>query len=454
MAIVNIGFLQDLLQTISRRDARQRRPGQRNLPSTSQGLIEVCQKLMESDGEASSIVLAQAALDIYKQLDSEQKQAFFSALATAFSADANAITQAYEAWQGEHDEVGLSRLFSACEPRRQELLRRLNLPAGGTLELVRMREDLLNAMGADASLEAVDKDFQHLFASWFNRGFLVMRRIDWQTPAAILEQIIAYEAVHAISDWQDLRRRLDQRDRRCFAFFHPAIGDEPLIFVEVALEAQIPSSVQELIGERPASPDSAQATTAAFYSISNCQRGLRGVSFGNFLIKQVVMELSQELPQLKQFVTLSPIPGFKRWLDATRDQDSARLSPALQAALDNTAWADDEAQASALRDELLPLAAHYLAVEKKNTASPRDPVAGFHLGNGARLERLNWLGDRSPKGLKNALGMMVNYLYVPDEIESNHERFSADGTIAQSGEVKELVRRARKQLQGARSHER
>ncbi|MEX0375165.1 malonyl-CoA decarboxylase [Spiribacter pallidus] len=452
MAIVNVGFLQDLLHTITQRDSRaMRRARQRGLPDSAADLIDACRTLMDSDGEASSIALAQRALDIYKSLATDEKKAFFQSLARDFSADRVAIEQAYGAWQSHHDEATLGQLFAACEPARQELLRRLNLPAGGTLELVRMRQTLLEVMGDDPELRAVDADFQHLFGSWFNRGFLVLRRIDWQTPAAILEKIIAYEAVHAISDWQDLRRRLDQRDRRCFAFFHPATGDEPLIFVEVALEPAIPERVQAILDEdTDGAADDGPLTTAAFYGISNCQRGLRGISFGNFLIKQVVTELSRELPDLRQFVTLSPMPGFRRWLDELRRAEPARLDAETLATLDrldDPDWVDDPSTQETLAGPLRGLAAHYLGVAKRRGNTPLDPVANFHLGNGARLERINFLGDRSAKGLETAAGMMVNYLYVPDEIERNHERFTADGHITQSSNVRDLSRRARKMIQ-------
>ena len=451
MTIVNVGFLQDLLQTITQRDSRAtRHDRQRRAPGTAVELIEACQTLMASDGEASSVALAQRTFDIYNGLEFDEKRAFFAALARDFSADPAAIQQAYKAWRAQGDETSLVRLSAACEPRRQELLRRLNLPAGGTLGLVRMRETLLEVLGDDPNLAAVDADFRHLFGSWFNRGFLVLRRIDWQTPAAILEKIIDYEAVHAISSWQDLRRRLDQRDRRCFAFFHPAIGDEPLIFVEVALEPGIPSRVQAILDEDvDGASDDGPHTTAAFYGISNCQRGLRGISFGNFLIKQVVTELSRELPQLGQFVTLSPMPGFRRWLDEQRSAEPAVLGEEVRTALkalDVSGWTDDPQACEALREPLRALAAQYLAVAKRRGTTPRDPVAGFHLGNGARLERINFLGDRSIKGLQSAAGMMVNYLYVPDEIERNHERFSANGRITQSNDVRDLLRRARKMI--------
>lgn len=450
---MNVSFLQDLIQTITQRDALSRRQAAGRLPRDHKGLIGACTELMASDGEASSIALAQRALDLYRLLPAAEKERFFQVLAEEFSADPAAIEAAYQRYREHGDGHSLNALFQACEPRRQELLRRLNLPAGGTYELVRMRADLIGLLPEHPEFEAVDADFAHLFGSWFNRGFLVLRRIDWHTPAAILEKIIDYEAVHAISDWQDLRRRLDPRDRRCFAFFHPAIGDEPLIFVEVALHKGIPDQVQGILNQGHQHVDRPErADTAAFYGISNCQRGLRGISFGNFLIKQVVLELTQELPNLRHFVTLSPVPGFRHWLQGLLEDPAEPLEAEMRellASLERPDWHQDEALAGKLRGPVLALAAHYLTAARNACGQPLNPVARFHLGNGARLHRINWLGDTSEKGIGQAAGLMVNYLYVLDEIERNHEQFTARGTIATSSEVRDLARRARKILKEA-----
>ena len=266
----------------------------------------------------------------------------------------------------------------------------------------------------------------------------MLRKIDWSTPAIVLEKIIRYEAVHAIDDWEDLRRRIDPDDRRCYAFFHPALVDEPLIFVEVALTATIPAAIAPLLAATriPAEPGSLR--TAVFYSISNCQRGLDGISFGNFLIKQVVEELQRELPQLDTFVTLSPMPGFTSWLTAANEDLSAE-ERALSERLAEADWALDAINEDARR-VLEPLAAYYLTKAKTPGGRPRDPVARFHLGNGARLERIDWLGDRSPNALREAAGMMVNYLYDLDHIERNHEAFVNQGKIASSGSIRRLLR--------------
>ena len=313
------------------------------------------------------------------------------------------------------------------EAPRQEFFRRLNLAPGGTAAIVAMRADLLDVVKDRPELTAVDDDIVHLFGAWFNRGFLVPRRIDWTTPATILEKIIEYEAVHEIHGWEDLKRRLDPADRRCYGFFHPSLVDEPLIFVEVALTRDTPASIQELLNEESAG-DEQTPTTAAFYSISNCQKGLAGISFGNFLIKQVVTDLAGELPSLKTFVTLSPIPTFTRWLDLERRDDKSTVlggdDLVALAALDDAEWPEDEEASSNLRNLITGLGAHYLVAGKTPGGRPLDPVARFHLGNGARLERVNWKGDVSDRGIAQSAGLMVNYLYDLKDIERNHEAFA------------------------------
>lgn len=447
---MNMTFLQELFNNITQRDALlRRRRGSGESPNHGD-LVAACHALLESDGEASSIALASRALDMYECLAAEERLAFFARLSEEFAAEPSIIDAAYAAYRESRDDTALEALFEACEPRRQELFRRLNLARDGTYSLVRMREDLLGLLREHPELATIDADFAHLFGSWFNRGFLVLKRMDWNTPASILEKLIRYEAVHEIHDWNDLRRRLDDRDRRCFAFFHPAIGDEPLIFVEVALHKGLPGQIQAILDPDTYDiEDPEAADTAAFFGISNCQTGLRGISFGNFLIKQVVQELKQELPQLKHFVTLSPVPGFAQWL-AERHNDEG-LPPATREAiteLQEAGWHQDTRRNEALKARLRPLAARYLAEEKNARGLPLNPVARFHLGNGAELHRINWLGDISAKGLEQGAGLMVNYLYVLNDIERNHENYTAHGTVACSSEVKDLVRKARKQAKG------
>ncbi|CCE12163.1 putative malonyl-CoA decarboxylase (MCD) [Bradyrhizobium sp. STM 3843] len=432
-------FFTDLLATISDRGRTLLRRGDPAVDKhDAQSLTELCQALLSGAGEASGTAMARDVLDGYHDLDADGQKAFFTALVHDFGPDTAKLAKAIESWRAEPTDKATSELHFASEPRRQELIRRLNRAPGGTGELVAMRTDLLGLMKANPELAALDRDVVHLLSSWFNRGFLVLRRIDWSTPANILEQIIRYEAVHEIHDWDDLRRRLDPVDRRCYAFFHPAMPDAPLIFVEVALTETIPGAIAPLLAvdRQPVPID--RARTAVFYSISNTQRGLGGISFGNFLIKQVVEELRRELPKLDTFVTLSPVPGFMGWLKQTTeitDDDRAVL-----ALLEQPKWFENAETEAQLRAVLEPLAAYYFLKARTPKGKLIDPVARFHLGNGARLERINWLGDLSPKGLRESAGIMVNYLYRLDDIEKNHEAFANEGEVVASSAVKKLIR--------------
>jgi len=441
-------LLQDLLSVLTRRDVGGNGDGTVRVGRevVRKELNGACERLLGSDGEASSIGLARKVLDIYSSLTEDQRHGFFTLLREGYGPDRQAVEKTYAEYARTGSEESLGQLSQACEPRRQELMRRLNLVPGGTCELVRMRTQLLQALSADPLLKPVDQDFVHLLGSWFNRGFLVLRKIDWETSASILEKIIKYESVHAITDWTDLRRRLDSRDRRCYAFFHPALGDEPLVFVEVALTREIPNRVQDIINaeEHPA-VGGEEPRTAAFFGISNCQFGLRGISFGNFLIKQVVKELKLELPSLSTFVTLSPVPGLTAWLDELLQGNPRGLviprpwRTQLEA-LREHGWASIEQTAEGLGEVLTPLTAWYLCEAKNAEGMPRDPVARFHLGNGARMERINWLGDISEKGLRQGAGMMVNYVYDIDQIERNHEQFASQGVVAASRSVRKALK--------------
>ena len=372
-------------------------------------LAELSGELLSGRGEMSGLRLARTLLARFEEADEAERLAFFVLLAERFDIDAEHIERAARRYGETPSAANLEALMEGVEPRRQELLRRLNQVPGATVRLVRMRECLLELTETHPALERLDLDFRHLFRSWFNRGFLVLREIDWNTPANVLERIIAYEAVHAIGSWAELRARLEPPDRRCFAFFHPAMPDEPLIFVEVALTRALPESVRAVIGpdREPLSLD--DVDTAVFYSISNCQGGLAGVSFGNFLIKQVAAELSRELPQLSVFRTLSPVPGFMRWVRRAAtavDRSSADAAPADGAPadgapvdersvdVDDLALAEsiaDASEAPALDEEgrlrLSRLLARYLVLEKRDDGRPLDPVARFHLGNGAEPRR-------------------------------------------------------------------
>ena len=418
--------------------------------------------LLSERGEASGAAVARELHAVLGDLGHDERLGFYRFLAAGFLPDEGRLRAAAEAYLAGPSPERAAQLAEAAEPSRQEVLRRMNLSPGGTAALVGMRKDVLARLRQEPALKPLDGDLRHLFASWFNRGFLDLRRIDWDTPAAVLEKLIEYEAVHEVQGWDDLRRRLGP-DRRCFAFFHPALPGEPLIFVEVALVEGLAAAVQPLLArdrdEKAQRERAARADTAIFYSISNCQEGLRGVSFGNFLIKQVVEELKAELPHLARFSTLSPVPTFRRWLeqratteapDLLRPAESAGLRAAgaagpaadpadlLLSLLRREDWWEDAELVEALRRPLLRLCALYLT-SSAGGAGPADPVARFHLGNGARLERINWLGNVARRGITESCGVMVNYLYDPEAIEANHEAFVRDGAVVRSPAIDALL---------------
>ncbi|MCG6968058.1 MAG: malonyl-CoA decarboxylase [Chromatiaceae bacterium] len=415
------------------------------------GLPDLCRRLIAGRGEASNIALAREILQRFEMLDEQDKTGFLITLAEEFGPDAGRISDAVAAFRNDQPAT-LVRLLEAVEPPRQELFRRLNMAPLGTASLVAMRAQLLDRLGDHPLLSAVDADLRHLLASWFNRGFLRLQRLDWHSPAVVLERLMRYESVHPIQGWDDLRRRLGV-DRRCFGFFHPALPDEPLIFVEVALTRTISAEIAPLIDPQAPTSDPDAADTAMFYSINNALRGLRGISFGNFLLKQVLSDLATELPQLRHFATLSPMPrfaaGLQRLLNGEiEDWPTERLDAVLadhQAAL---AQHGGEASpcaalrqllsAPATRDEpllaepLARLALVYLSELKQPGGGCLDPVAAFHLANGATLERINAFADRTLKGEAQSHGMMVNYRYDPDQVVANHEAFVRAGRIVMS----------------------
>jgi malonyl-CoA decarboxylase len=396
--------------------------------------------LLSERGEASGAQVSRELHHVLHALNADHRHSFQRYLATEFQPDKAALRMAAERYLADSTAEAAAALAQAADPPRQELLRRMNMAPGGTGALIAMRSELTTHLRDEPELKLLDADLRHLFASWFNRGFLELRRIDWQSPAAVLEKLIAYEAVHEIKGWDDLRRRLGA-DRRCFAFFHPALPGEPLIFVEVALVRGLAAAMPPLLSretdEEAARTQAARADTAIFYSISNCQDGLRGISFGNFLIKQVVEELQAEFPQLERFSTLSPVPGFRRWL-MQRLAEGNDPDTALLPVLERDDWWHDLAQNKKLRPVLMRLCALYLT-QQRAPGSRIDPVARFHLGNGARLERINWLGNAAPRAIQESFGIMVNYLYDHDSIEDNHEAFVRDGTIVRSPDVEALL---------------
>ena len=382
--------------------------------SHDKSIIELSKDLLGSFGEVSAGALAHMIFDKYSQITFDEKRTFFNFMAHDLEINPDEVRVALDAYQTNPSETTYKNFSTASEPKRQELIRRLNHPDGATERLVGMRKDLLSFIKENPELAPLGIDLKHLFTSWFNRGFLVLRPINWSSPAEILEKIIAYEAVHAINSWEDLRARLQPEDRRCFAFFHPAMPDEPLIFVEVALTKGIPNSIQGLLeaNRDPISPD--DSDTAVFYSISNCQQGLAGISFGNSLIKQVVADLSLAVPSLSTFVTLSPIPKLKSWLK--KDHISVKSNHTDQA-----------------------IAAYYLLNAKDTEGRPYDPVARFHLGNGAMLHAVHADADKSENGIDQSNGVMVNYRYDLKKIPQNHERFLSENKIAVSTDVRALA---------------
>lgn len=405
---------------------------------TSEKVIELCHKLLSSKGEASGIALSFEILDCYQYLPPHEKFLFFKALLSEFSAPQDLAVNAARAFLDSPTDSNLALLSEISEPMRRRLILRLNQADNATLLLIKMREDLLEFIKDDPSLKDVDTDFKKLFTSWFNGGFLNLKRLDWSSSASILEKIIRYEAVHNMSGWDDLRKRLDPPDRHIYGFFHPRLKEEPLIFVEVALTADKPEEIGFILEDERQFLDAEVAKTATFYSISNCQKGLRGIPLGSFLIKQVVEDLRETFPALEEFVTLSPIPGFSRWLNNLLDDETVDLPSDIKSALlelKEGKWVDDPIAISNLSTAAHSAVAYYITLEKDRKDLPLDSVAKFHLGNGARLERTNWPSDLSQTGLKNSFGAMVNYGYRLNEIERNHERFVENGEISTSSSI-------------------
>jgi len=423
-------FVQRLLGSAPPRPGAPSRAAVRN----ARGVASICHELQSQRGEGSGAFIAREALTAYQSLDEPALEVFFTILVKEFSLDPEAVGRSADAYHKEPSPGNLVHLQRAVESPRQELFRRLNMAPGGIGVLLEMRRRLLRGLSEHPHWANIETDLAHLFRSWFNRGFLVLQRIDWRTSALVLEKLIQYEAVHEIQGWHDLRRRL-QADRRCYAFFHPALPDEPVIFIEVALTRGMSAKVQPLLALDSPVVDPASADCAIFYSITNPQEGLRGISFGNLLIKQVAEDLGREFPRVKTFATLSPIPGFRKWLASGTglregDPRHAKLA-ALLATLDVQDWFKDKARAAEILKQLSRLCAYYLLYVKQDD-EPLDAVARFHLGNGARLERLNWLGDISAAGMRRSAGLMVNYVYRLDDVERNHEAYATERRIIAS----------------------
>ena len=442
-----MGWLEQVIDTVAERSLELLGLGKVDQDQVNDEAL--CSTLLSREGEASNIALAHQILQRYVEKNDEEKTDFLLMLAVRFDPDTDLILSAVSGYDADSPET-LQRLIAAVEPPRQELFRRLNMAPRGTASLINLRRDLLQRLDEYPRLKVVDADLQHLFSSWFNRGFLVLESIDWNSSAAVLEKLIQYESVHPIAGWDDLHRRL-QSDRLCFAFFHPALPSVPLIFVEVAFTNGITASIDEIIGTDVEAVDPANADTAIFYSINNSLSGLRGISFGNFLIKQVVAELQSLYPQLKQFCTLSPMPLFRKMLkqgfaiEQSVEPDAAsrkllgdRYDKILTVTNTETLYdavlqlIELPGEHAKLLQEVLHLLSLCYLTQAKDDGSLYDPVARFHLSNGARIERINVLANPSESGINESFGCMVNYLYDPEDVISNHEAFISQQKITMS----------------------
>mgnify|MGYP003321483932 FL=1 len=369
-------------------------------------------------GEVSALGYAEFLMQHCEKLDEKELIIFFKLMRENFDISSLELSQAVDEYKVNSNSENLITLMKFSEPKRREIFRRCNGISRGTIRLVNLRKRLLGILKKNPELKAVDYDLVYLFKNWFNRGFLILRPINWETPAHILEKIIAYEAVHEINSWDELRLRLAPKDRRCFAFFHPAMQDEPIIFVEVALMKNIPSKIQDVLEEKRDFLEPDEANVAVFYSISNCQKGLSGISFGNFLIKQVANDLKFEFNNIKKFVTLSPVPGLRNWIKNKK--------PKFEMILQKFKKSE---QFLKVESSLMNCAGNYFIKSDRSDGMPNDPVARFHLGNGASLEQINYLGDTSLNGLNLSGGLMVNYLYDLDKVEENHEAYTSENKL-------------------------
>jgi malonyl-CoA decarboxylase len=426
------------------------------------------ERFAECAAERGGVVSArQRAVDlgrIYSRLDEDGRCAYLRLLALEFGPARAPVDQALAAWsqaiQPEARAAAELAMREALRSQRIKILTQFSAIPNGVKLLVEMRDDMLRMLKKAPELAVVESELFSLLGTWFDVDFLQLRRISWNSPAALLEKLIQYEAVHQIRSWADLRNRLDS-DRRCYGLFHPRMPDEPLIFVEVALTDGLSDNIQALLDEAAPPLEPARANSAMFYSISNTQPGLRGLSFGNFLIKRVVDDLARDFPQLKTFSTLSPIPGFMAWLkrqhailepieQARRESAASPLAADKQLPtvgwLASGAWHRDAATVTQLQPLLMQACARFLVqqktqgkLEEKAQVLPLDPVARFHLVNGARIERINWMGDTSDKGWRQSAGMMVNYLYRKGELEANHEKLMARGSVCISRAVRALL---------------
>ncbi len=433
--MTKIKFFQELLNSLFEKPKINKSLNSlfdKNKPLTTKEYVE---NVATAKGEVSALGHAELLISHCEQLNDSELIKFFELLRKNYEVNIDDLLLAIQNYEMKKTSENLVKLMKLSEPLRRDIFKRCNAISRGTIRLVNLRKRLLEFTIKKPELNAVDFDLVYLFKNWFNRGFLILRPINWETPAHILEKIIAYEAVHEINSWDELRARLAPKDRRCFAFFHPSMQDEPIIFVEVALTREIPSNIQNVLQQDRDFLEPEQAKIAVFYSISNCQKGLNGISFGNFLIKQVATDLSNELKNLKNFVTLSPIPGFRKWMKIKY--------PKLDLKIEKIKKPD---QLTKIKDDLLNCLGEYFFKSERSDKMPNDPVARFHLGNGASLEQINFLGDVSPNGIELSGGLMVNYLYDLEKVEQNHETFVSEKKINISKNAKNSLMRYYKEI--------
>ena len=404
-----------------------------------QKLLKLSNDLVSHKGAASGMALAREVFILYKSLDHLERLIFFKHLQRDFGPDIKTIKKISKDFIENPGEKTAEKLRESSISKRIKLFNRMNMAPNGTESIVHLREDLMSLLKNHPDLKPIDQDLKSLLKTWFNPGFLILKKIDWDTEAAILEKIILYDTVHNIDNWNDLKQRLVE-NRRCFAFFHPALEDEPLIFVEVALTRGIAPSMSSIF-KLTEPPTPTKMNTAIFYSINNCQSGLRGIPLGNFLIKRVVAEIEIEIPSIKKFSSLSPVPGFSKWLikqTNLKEANIPEIDKMMLMMLNKENWHQDPRAVSKLKRPLIKACAHYLKNVKKRNR-PENAVARFHFGNGAELFRINWMGNTTKQGLNDSFGIMVNYRYDPRQIESNHEKYTRNGELALSKSIRSLL---------------
>ncbi len=417
-----MSLFQNILSSVMKGTRRLNRLRSKSFGKLHKNINKAVDSVMSTTGEVSSLVYSEHLLNLIEKLDDKSLYKFLNHLLSNYDIDTKKLLKDVKNYSSEKNDKYLQKIRISSEPQWIELFRRLNSTSNGTYRLVKLREKI-RAMNKP-ELKAFDSGLLKLFKYWFNPSFLVLEKIDWETPANILEKIIEYEAVHQINSWDDLRARLAPTDRQCFAFFHPLIPNDPLIFVEVALTTGLPESIQNIIKLEREEIDIEDANTAIFYSISNCHNGLLGISFGNFLIKKVASNLKRELPDLNQFMTLSPLPGFMKWMEEYSPISFERCS-----------------EKNCGDEELMKNAVKYLTKSERNDGMPNDPVSRFHIGNGASLQKINLNADTSEKGMMQSFGVMANYLYDLKVVEENHENFFKSKAVPVSNKIDSLKKK-------------